>query len=223
MQRRIPPMKRLSTPMTLLAVVAPALLLVALPALAAVPPNKRHESVYRCRDAHGHIYAGQAIPEECMGGDIEVLDQNGRLVRVIPGRAALQEAAAQQAAEEARIAASNRDRTLIATYLSVEDIERLRDQRVDMLAQQAHVTQQYVANLEEREARLVQEVQRFRPYSAAADAPVLPDHIGEDIVNTVNGLQVYQEELARNTAEQDKLRSEFDADITRFKQLKGIK
>jgi hypothetical protein len=39
----------------------------------------------------------------------------------------------------------------------------------------------------------------------------------------VNGLQVYEQELAKNTVEQQQLRSEFDSDIARFKQLKGIK
>jgi hypothetical protein len=54
------------------------------------------------------------------------------------------------------------------------------------------------------------------------NAPPLPDHIAEDIVNTVNGLQVYQQELAKNLQEQQELRSTFDADIVRFKELKGI-
>ena len=51
---------------------------------------------------------------------------------------------------------------------------------------------------------------------------MLPDHVAEDIVNTVNGLQVYQQALAKNTSEQQKLRGEFDSDIARFKELKGI-
>jgi hypothetical protein len=51
---------------------------------------------------------------------------------------------------------------------------------------------------------------------------VLPDHVAEDIVNTVNGLQIYEQELAKNTAEQQRLRTEFNSDIARFKQLKGI-
>ena len=42
-------------------------------------------------------------------------------------------------------------------------------------------------------------------------------------MNTVNGLVVYEEELTKNTAERNKLRAEFDADITRFKELKGVK
>lgn len=211
----------------------PALLMLA--GLAALPgeslaakPTKTakptgHESVYRCKDPEGHTYVGQNIPEQCMNVDVEVLDDTGRVVRIIPGPASQQEVEDKKAAEAARIAAANRDKTLLATYLTVADIERLRDQRLELLVQQANVTEQYVANLKEREARLAQDVRRFRPYSDKPGAPALPDHIAEDIVNTVNGLQVYQQELAKNTAEQQRLRTEFASDITRFKELKGLK
>ena len=129
----------------------------------------------------------------------------------------------QKHAEDARTIPAQRYPTLRATYLSVADIERLRDQRLELLVQQARVTEQYVVNLKEREARLTEDVRRYRPYSDSPRAPVLPDHVAEDIVNTVNGLQVYQQALAKNTSEQQKLRGEFDSDIARFKELKGIK
>jgi hypothetical protein len=135
----------------------------------------------------------------------------------------MEEAAAQKAQEDALKAAAQRDRTLLATYLSVADIERLRDQRLELLEQQSRVTEQYIANLRERESRLMADVQRFRPYNESPEAPPVPDHVAEEMVNTVNGLVVYEEELAKNTAERNKLRSEFDADITRFKELKGVK
>lgn len=196
--------------------------LVPLLGMAATKPGGR-ESVYRCRDARGQSHFGQSIPAACMDLDVEVLDNAGRVVRVIPGRRSLEQIAAQKAAEEAQKAAAQRDRTLLATYLSVADIERLRDQRLELLEQQSRVTHQYIGNLREREARLMTDVQRYRPYNAAANAPALPDHVAEDIVNTVNGLQVYEQELAKNTAERAKLRSEFDADIARFKELKGIR
>jgi hypothetical protein len=186
-------------------------------------PGVPVEVMYRCRDAKGASFVGQSIPPECGDGDIEVLDESGRVVRVIPGRLSLQNVAAQQAAEDAKKAAAQRDRTLLATYLTVADIERLRDQRLEQLEQQARVTQQYIVNLKEREARLAEDVQRYKPYSTSPKAPALPDHVAEDIVNTVNGLQVYQQELVKNTTEQDKMRSEFAADIARFKELKGIK
>ena len=180
------------------------------------------EEVYRCRDAQGRSYFGQNIPPECMDADVEALDKTGRVVRVIPGKLAREAAAAQKEADDARKAAEQHDRTLLATYLSVADIERLRDQRLELLVQQAHVTEQYVVNLKERETRLTEVVRRYRPYSGSPKAPVLPDHVAEDIVNTVNGLQVYQQELAKNTAEQQKIRTEFNSDIARFKQLKGV-
>ena len=151
-----------------------------------------------------------------------MLDSSGRVVRVIPGRRSLEQVAQQKAAEEAAKAGAQRDRTLLATYISVADIERLRDQRLELLEQQNRVTRQYIANLREREARLLNDVQRFRPYSDSPKAQPLPDHLAEEIVNTVNGLQVYEQELAKNTTEQERLRTEFASDIARFKELKGI-
>ncbi len=204
------------------ALAVPALLLASQVDAAAGKGQSSHEAAYRCRDANGRATISQSIPAECMDADVEVLDNNGRVVRIIPGREALAEIEAQKAIHAEMVAAANRDKTLLATYLSVEDIERLRDQRLELLVQQGRVTEQYVVNLKERESRLAQDVQRFRPYSDRSSAPPVPDHIAEDIVNTVNGLQVYQQELAKNLHEQQELRSEFDADIARFKELKGI-
>jgi hypothetical protein len=132
----------------------------------------------------------------------------------------------QKEQEDARLraveAAAQRDRTLIATYLSVADIEQLRDNRLGLLVQQSAVTREYIANLRERESRLISSARRYRPYSPKVNAPVVPDHVAEDMINTVNGLQVYQQELAKNMTEQTRLRDEFGRDITRFKELKGL-
>ena len=207
--------------------IAVAVLLGATPAavIAASKKASKHvvsQEVYRCRNSAGQYEYGQSIPPVCMDQDVEVVDESGRVVRVIPGRRSLEQVAAQKAAEDELKAAAQRDRTLLATYLTVADIERLRDQRLELLEQQSRVTEQYIANLKEREARLMTDAQRYRPYSSKANAQPLPEHLAEEMVNTVNGLQVYQEELAKNTAERNELRAEFDADITRFKELKGV-
>jgi hypothetical protein len=204
-------------------------LLAAAPADAATKKTKTapgKEAVYRCRDAQGQQFFGQSIPPECMDLDIEVLDNSGRVVRTIEGRQSMQthaqRTAEAEAQQEATIAAKQRDRTLLATYLTVSDIERLRDQRLEQLQAQAHVTSQYIVNLQERESRLIQDAGRFRPYAKTPNAPPVPDHVAEEMVNTVNGLQVYREELAKNTGDQARLREAFDSDIARFKQLKGL-
>jgi hypothetical protein len=205
------------------------LLLCALVAGVADAAQKKKQGksltdqyVYRCKSASGHSYFGQNIPPECMGADVEVIDESGRVVRLIPGAKSLEQIAAQKAADDLKAASAQRDRTLLATYLTVADIERLRDQRIDLLEQQNVVTRQYITNLRAREARLMQSVQRFRPYNAKPNAPALPGQIANDIVNTVKGLQVYEQELAKNTVERERVASEFGADISRFKELKGL-
>lgn len=210
--------------------VAAALLLAPPPAPAATAKARPKSSTsapagafYRCKSPTGESYVGQDIPPECVGTDIEVLDKSGRVIRTISGQRSEEQIDQQKAEMEARNAAAQRDRTLLATYLSVADIERLRDQRVELLEQQAMVTKQYIQNLHAREARLMQDAQRYRPYSSNPKAPPLPESVAAEIVNTVNGLQVYQQELVKNTAEQQQLRDSFGADITRFKELKGLK
>jgi hypothetical protein len=215
------------SPSRALALAAAALLVVA-PALVQAATRKSSaplvsEEVYRCRDGKGQYQYGQSIPAVCMEQDVEVLDETGRVVRIIPGRRSLEQVAAQKAAEDQAKAAAQRDRTLLATYLTVADIERLRDQRLELLEQQSRVTEQYIANLRERESRLMADAQRFYPYSTKPNAQPLPEHLAQEMVNTVNGLQVYEEELTKNTAERNQLRAEFDADIARFKELKGVK
>jgi hypothetical protein len=207
-------------------ILAAAALTVASAAAVAAnrppAPNETGETFFRCRNEKGQSIVGQSIPAECMEADVDVLDKTGRVVRTIPGRRSMAQIQQQKSDADAVKAAAQRDRTLLATYLSVSDIERLRDSRLEQLEQQALVTRQYITNLRAREGRLMQDAQRYRPYAPTADAPALPDSMAEELINTVNGLRVYEQELIKNTAEQQQLRTEFDADITRFKELKAV-
>lgn len=194
-------------------------------AVAAAPSS--HEAFYRCKDASGQTYYGDSKPPQCEGLDTEVLNNNGMLIRVIEGVASrasreqreLGETSARKQREQRQL----RDRMLIETYLSVEDIERLRDQRLELLDSQYRVTEQNISNLRDRQKRLEQQVARFSPYSDKSNAPPLPDHLAEEMVNTVNGMRVYQQTLAKTRREQDEIKATFSADIARFKELKGIK
>jgi len=211
----------------LIPVAAALVAVLAADPVLAVTPTKNsatnpHEAFYRCKNERGQSFVGQSIPAECMEADVDVLDSSGRIVRVIPGRRSQAQVAQQKAEADAVAAAAQRDRTLLATYLTVSDIERLRDQRVEQLEQQALVTRSYIANLRARQTRLMQDVQRYRPYSDRPKAPALPEPLAAEIVNTVNGLQVYEQELVKNTAEQQLMRAAFASDIARFKELKTL-
>ena len=196
-------------------------------ALAAQNRTPPRDAFYRCKDSNGQTYYGDSKPPACEGLDTEVLNDRGIVMRVIEGTqsrtAREQREVTESRARKELEARAQHDRMLIETFLNVEDIERLRDQRLELLDSKYRVTEQNISNLRDRQTRLQSQIARFKPYSGNENAPPLPDHLAEEMVNTVNGMQVYQETLTKTRAEQAEIKATFGADIARFKVLKGIK
>lgn len=210
------------------ALTATGILVAMLAAMAAHAQSRTaREAFFRCKDAAGQTQYGDSLPRACAGFDTEVLDDRGMVIRVIEGErtkaARIEREAAEKKVRAERDAREQRDRMLIDTYLTVADIERLRDQRIELLVSQYRVTEQNIKNLRERQTRVEQQIARFKPYNDQANAPPLPDHLAEELVNIVNGQRVYRESLTKNKAEQADVKSTFAADIKRFKELKGLK
>lgn len=192
----------------------------------AQQPASNREAFFRCTDGSGQAHYADRLPPACAGYDTQVLNERGTVLRVIEGtqsRTARLEREKREAAErQAREDQALRDRVLIESYLTVADIERLRSQRLELLEAQLNVTQQNINSLKERQTRLQQQVARFRPYSDQPNAPPLPDHIAEELVNTVKSMETYQQTLAVKQVEQREVRESFARDIARFKELKGL-
>jgi hypothetical protein len=193
----------------------------------AAQSRPSREAFFRCKDRNGQVHYGDSVPPQCAGLDTEVLNDNGMQVRLIEGEATrnarLQREAIEAKARKERETRELRDRTLIETYLTVEDIERLRDQRLEQLNAQYRVTEQNLSNLRERQTRLEAQIARFKPYSDKPNAPPLPENLAAEMVNTVNGVRVYQASLNANRKEQAELTESFASDIRRFKELKGLR
>lgn len=203
------------------------LLAVAHAAAAADRGRSSREAFFRCKDRDGQTHYGDSMPPQCAGMDTEVLNENGMQVRLIEGEATrlkrLEREAGEAKIRKEKERRELRDRTLIETYLTVDDIERLRSQRLEMLNAQYRITEQNLANLRERQSRLEMQVARFKPYSDKPNAPPLPDNLAAEMVNTVKGLRVYEESMAANRKEQKELNEQFDSDVKRFKELKGLR
>jgi dynactin complex subunit len=207
--------------------------LTLLTALVAVVPatlaqaSRAREAFYRCKDTNGQTQYSNSLPPGCLGRDTEVLSESGSVLRVIEGDASKAARVARDAADSSarleRERQAQRDRMLIDTYLTVADIDRLRDQRLEMVDAQYRVTVQAMKNMIERQTRLEAQIARFKPYNDRPNALPLPDHLAEEIVNMVNSMRVYEESLGKNRREQAEIKRSFESDIKRFKELKGIK
>ncbi|MBC7984642.1 MAG: DUF4124 domain-containing protein [Candidatus Obscuribacterales bacterium] len=185
------------------------------------------EALYRCRDANGQMRFGSAMPVECTGRDTEVLSSRGNVLRIIEGAGTrakrLEEEAVAAQVQKGREEQALRDRVLIDTYLTVADIERLRDQRLDLVEAQLKVSEQHIATLHDRISRLRQQSARFKPYAEVPNAPPLPDHLAEEIINTVKSIGVDRQTIDIKRNEQETMTANFARDINRFKELKGLK
>lgn len=194
--------------------------------LSLLCANALGQKIRRWVDDNGVVHYSEVVPPEYADRDRDVLNTQGIPVDFEEGRITEQErrelerlAAEEEARrlEAQRIA--TRDKMLLDTYLSVEDIEDLRDRRLELMESQIKVTEQYLSNLRKRLGDLQREAERYAE-SAAAGAG-LPPELALDISRTTASISLYEENLNRTRAEQDELHAAFASDITRFIELKG--
>jgi hypothetical protein len=68
---------------------------------------------------------------------------------------------------------------------------------------------------------LQEEAAPYKPYSTKADAPQIPENVALDISRTTASINNYEKMLSKTRSDQTSLRSSFNEDIARFRQLKG--
>jgi hypothetical protein len=209
-----------------LAVVAVAA--IAVSAAVVAQPQQKKEKLYRWVDEKGIVHYGDSVPPEYANRDRNILNEQGVRVGFEQGdlsdeeRAAIakqKEEAERQRAAKAEVA--RRDRMLLETYLSVGDIEDLRNRRLELLESQIKVTELYLNNLRKRLVGLQEEASKYKPYTTREDAPQIPENLALDISRTASSINVYEQTLSRTRTDEDSLRKSFDEDIRRFKELKG--
>jgi hypothetical protein len=192
---------------------------LASPSFAA---STNGRTLYKWVDEQGITHYGDHIPPEYASQEQHIINSQG----VEIGRQDAQKSADQMAAEEQkRLEAQqsqNRDRNLLNTYASVQEIERLRDQRVTLLSDQIKVTSQFLEVLNGRLNKLRTAGMRFKPYNNDTAAPSMPDQIAEDLVRVGNDIHTQEQNLHEKRSEEATMRKQFDSDIQRFKELKGI-
>ena len=144
------------------------ILTAALIALASSAMARDEQKVFKWEDEEGHVYYGDSIPQSFSERPKEVLNEHGVTVDELEGRKTEEQLAQEQIDEERRKRQEKQleaDRALLATYLSVEEIQMHRDRRVELFQAQSRVTELYLRNLERRLQELRNEASRYQPYS----------------------------------------------------------
>jgi hypothetical protein len=197
-------------------------------AAIALPSIGSAQKVYKWTDANGQVHYSETVPPEFANRDRVVLNDQGVHVGTEEGeitdaeRAVAQEREAQAEADrKAKEEIARRDRMLLETYISVADIEDLRNRRLELLESQIKLTEVYLGNLRKRLVDLQSEASNYKPYTTREDAPQIPENLALDMSRTTASIALYEQTLSRTRADQTALRNSFDDDIARFRELKG--
>jgi hypothetical protein len=181
---------------------------------------------YRWVDSEGVTHYGDRVPPEYAGSRLSVLNEQGVKINSIVGTKTPEELAEEERQRKIRAeqikkrdAALLRDRVLLSTYLSVEEIEALRDRRMELVEGQMRVIQIYLDNLREKLIKLERESQRFSPYSSDPNARPIDEKLARELSDTLDSIMLYEKNLAKTRNEHNTLEAKFAADITRFEDL----
>ena len=113
--------------------VLAAILLAAGPTALLAANTSSDRPLYKWVDEKGVVHYGDSIPPQYAKQERSVLNHQG----VEVGRLNAEKTDAQRAADAARDRATtdahHRDQVLLTTYVSVQQIEQLRDQRLDLI------------------------------------------------------------------------------------------
>jgi hypothetical protein len=184
---------------------------------------------YRWVDDAGVTHYGDRVPPEHAGTELSVLNEQGVKINTVEGTKTPEQLAKEAREREVRAkqiekrdAALLRDRVLLSTYLSVEEIEALRDRRMELVDGQMRIIQIYLDNLREKLLKLDKESQRFSPYSSDPNARPIDEKLARELSDTLDSIMLYEKNLSKTRAEQNLLVSKFAADITRFQDLHSV-
>ena len=183
------------------------------------------QKLYRWVDKNGQVHYGDSIPPEYAEQDRDVLNRQGVRVGHEEGLVTPEEARAKAVADKAAKdlqLQKLRDRTLLQVYQSVEEIEVLRDRRLELIEAQLTIQEQSLANLRAKHAQLEKQASRFLPRSKAPDAETLPEDLALDLKRSSSDIVTQQQNLEKKRSERETIRTNFGADIKRFKELRTI-
>ena len=177
---------------------------------------------YRWVDDDGTIHYSDSLPPQESQRKQDILNEHGRTVKTIDAPKTVGELE-----EEARLAkleeqkrklkekSEHRDRTLLAMYLTVEDIELVRDERIATVQSAIEITKlrknkftKKLAELDASEQRLKNEGNKTPPW-------------------LINSREHYQQQLANvneilkiKNREKLVIKKRFSGDINRYLELK---
>ena len=179
---------------------------------------------YRWVDKNGETQYGDQVPVEDSQHGRELVNEGGQVVEKIePARTPKEQ---KKFDEEQRVANLQRqkildqeayDRVLLATFNSVEEIENVRDERVNLIDQSIKLSQSRLRKQEKELTKLNDSRTRFIDRDMQP-----PEWISKNENKVLKRIDAIEAYVRERTLEKAKLKKQFDKDIKRYKELTNL-
>ncbi|HEX6321540.1 MAG TPA: hypothetical protein VFZ84_21940 [Burkholderiales bacterium] len=196
--------------------------ILALAAALLLPPLAADAQSYRCTSKDGKKYYGSAVPSQCIGQPVEVMNKQGRVVRRIDPEGTEKERAAKEAAEAKKREqlavqreAARRNRALLATYTSAKDIDEARKRALADNHKAILDVETRIEQIRKRQAGYEKDLELYKSKGNP------PARLADDLRNAEVDLKYQEELLAVKRKEVEHINARYDDDKKRYIQLTG--
>ena len=204
----------------LTAALAAAPLLAPAAAFAQAQVQSQPGQTFRCTGKDGKKYYGQAIPAQCIGQPMELLNRQGMVVKKFDPQATAAERA-QKEAEEAerkkREAISKeegrRNRALLATYTSEKDIEDARGRALKENDLAVADIDKKIALMQQKRADTQKEIAQAKEKSQPVGT------LERTITNLDFDIKTQQDLRESKKREASAINARYDDDVKRYREL----
>ncbi|MEM6640832.1 MAG: DUF4124 domain-containing protein [Pseudomonadota bacterium] len=185
------------------------------------------QKLYKWVDKNGVTHYGDTLPADVAEREKQVLNDQGVAVKTLPRAKTKEEIEAerqdqleQQRLTKAEEIQKERDRQLLDTYLSRDEIVSLRDSRLTSVDARISVLQSYIMKLRANWSDLEDRALRYNfPFNADSDRPPMPGDLAQQIEETERTLTEQMRIVRGLRKEQSQIRDAFARDLARFDEL----
>ena len=178
--------------------------------------------LYKWVDDKGETHYGETIPPEYADRDNVLLSDQGRVVKKNEKssaeelRAKKESAAKKLAEDEAAIKQRRKDRTLLSTYTSENEIDLTRDRNLQQTEAVVNSVQLLLKSAQDSLMDYQQEAgQRARAGKS------MPASLKADIAASEKKIAKLQQDLTKAQEKSATVRASYEADKVRFRELAG--
>ncbi len=201
-----------------LTIIAATALIIA--SLAVHAQSTPGQLTYRCVGKDGKKYYGSTVPTPCLGQPVEQLSTSGIVVKRISPEGDEKDRLAKEAEakkkredEAAAREAARRNRALLSTYTSEQDIDEARSRALADNEKAIKDVELRIDAIKKRQASYDKELEFYKGNNKA------PARLQEDIKDAEIDLQAQEDLLAAKKKDANNINARYDNDKKRYREL----